>query len=116
MAKRVVGWFVLIPLCAIIIFFALANRHAVTVNFNPFVPVDPSAPGFGIPLFLVVYAVLFFGISLGGIAVWWTQGVHRREEKRYRRQAEKLQAELDGLRRSPARERDPALAATDELM
>lgn len=115
MRKRIVGWLVLVPLAVLFLLFALANRHMVAVNFNPLVGVDPGAPGYGVPLFLVVYAVLFLGIALGGAAVWFSQGEHRREERRYRKEAERLRAELDAARRAPAREPDPALAAADEL-
>lgn len=115
MAKRIVGWLVLIPLCAIIVVFALANRHDVAVNFNPLVPADPAVSGSGVPLFLIIYAVLFFGIALGGAAVWLTQGGHRRAERHHKREAQKLREELNAIRRTPAREADPALAAADEL-
>lgn len=114
MGKRIVGWFVLIPLCAVIVVFALANRHPVAVNFNPLAPVGAQAAGAGVPLFLVVYAVLFVGVALGGAAVWLTQAGHRRRERQYRKQAEKLRAELNAIRR-PSGQSDPALAAADDL-
>lgn len=116
MRKRIIGWLVLVPLCAIIFIFALANRHMVSVNFNPLVAVANDMPGFGIPLFLIVYAALFLGIALGGIAVWWTQGAHRCAEKRLAKENARLKAELDTARRTPARDPDPALAAADELI
>jgi len=115
MRKRIVGWLVLVPLCLVVLVFALANRHMVSVNFNPLVPVDETAPGFGMPLFLVIYAVLFVGISLGGLAVWFTQAGHRREERHLRRENERLRVQLDQARRSPPRTDDPALLAADEL-
>ena len=115
MRKRIVGWLVLVPLCLLVLIFALANRHMVAVNFNPLAPVDVATPGFGMPLFLVIYAVLFIGISLGGLAVWLTQAGHRREERRLRRDNEKLKSDLESARRAPARPTDPALIAADEL-
>lgn len=115
MAKRIIGWLVLIPLCAVILVFALANRHLVAVNFNPLVTVDPATPGAGVPLFLIIYAALFLGIALGGISVWFAQGAHRRAERRHRKKAERLEAELASVRGRPQRETDPALAAADEL-
>lgn len=115
MRKRIVGWLVLVPLCLLVLIFALANRHQVAVNFNPLASVDASAPGVGMPLFLVIYAVLFIGISLGGLAVWFTQSGHRQAEKRLRKDNDKLRAELEGARRAPARTEDPALLAADEL-
>jgi len=115
MSRRLIGWFVLIPLCALLVVFALANRHAVVVNFNPLAAADLSAPGAGMPLFLVIYAALFFGIALGGVAVWWSQGIFRREMKHFRKKSERLEAELDTYRRQSAAAADPAIAAADEL-
>ncbi len=115
MRKRIIGWLVLVPLCLIVLVFALANRHMVTVNFNPLVSVDDPAPGMGMPLFLVIYAVLFIGISLGGLAVWFTQAGHRKAERRYKRENSDLRTELSRARRTPARAEDPTLAAADEL-
>ena len=102
MIRRIVGWFVLVPLCAVVIVFALANRQLVVVNFNPFAPVEAlTSPGVGVPLFLVLFAVLLFGVLLGGVATWFAQGPHRRDERTYRREAERLNREVDAMRRSP---------------
>ena len=69
MLRRIVGWVVLVPLCLVLIVFALANRQLVVVNFNPLVPSEAlTTPGVGVPLFLVMFAVLLFGVLLGGIA------------------------------------------------
>jgi uncharacterized integral membrane protein len=102
MTKRIVGWFVLVPLCVVLIVFALANRHSVAVNFNPFA-VEPQADAqaFAVPLFLVIFAVLLVGVLLGGIATWFAQGAHRRDEKHFRRETERLHRELDAARRTP---------------
>ena len=102
MVKRIVGWVVLVPLCVALIVFALANRQLVVVNFNPFAPLDaPVAPGIGVPLFLVLFGVLLLGVILGGTATWFAQGGHRREERRYRRETERLHHELEVARRVP---------------
>jgi uncharacterized integral membrane protein len=103
MIKRIVGWFVLVPLCVALVVFALANRQSVTVNFNPFA-VEPQAAGqnVGVPLFLVIFAVLLVGVVLGGIATWFAQGPHRRDERHFKRETERLHRELDAARRAPA--------------
>jgi len=44
---------VLIPLGLIFVVFAVANRHPVTVSFDPFNSTDPSV-GFTLPLFVVI--------------------------------------------------------------
>lgn len=114
--KRLIGWLVLLPLCAIVLIFALANRHLVAVNFNPLTTVDATIPGYGIPLFLVIYICLFVGIALGGLAVWYSQGANRREMRHYRKEVEALRAELVATRRAPAAPTDAALLAADDLI
>ena len=102
MLRRIVGWVVLVPLCLVLIVFALANRQLVVVNFNPFVPSEAlSTPGVGVPLFLVLFTVLLFGVVLGGVATWFAQAPHRRDERTWRREAERLNREVDAIRRSP---------------
>src|SRR4029079_5529522 len=103
MLRRIVGWVVLVPLCLVLIVFALANRQLVVVNFNPFVPSEAlSTPGIGVPLFLVLFTVLLCGVVLGGIATWFAQGQHRKDERNWRREAERLNREVNAIRRSPA--------------
>ena len=113
MVKRIVGWVVLVPLSAVLVVFALANRQLVTVNFNPFTTTaDPATPGIGVPLFLVIFGVLLVGVLLGGIATWFSQGQHRREERAFKRENERLHRELDAAYRAPANQ---ALLNVDEL-
>lgn len=103
MLRRIVGWVVLVPLCLVMIVFALANRQLVVVNFNPLVPSEAlTTPGIGVPLFLVLFAVLLFGVVLGGVATWFAQGQHRRDERSWRRETERLNREVDVLRRAPS--------------
>lgn len=103
MLRRIVGWIVLVPLSVVLIVFALANRQLVVVNFNPFVPTDALAsPGVGVPFFLVLFGVLLLGVILGGIATWFAQAPHRRDERTYRRESERLNRELEAMRRAPA--------------
>lgn len=102
MIRRVIGWIVLIPLCLLLIVFALANRQLVIVNFNPLVPSEAlGTPGAGVPLFLVMFTVLLFGVVIGGIATWFAQGQHRRDERFWRREVDRLNREVDALRRTP---------------
>jgi uncharacterized integral membrane protein len=103
MLRRIVGWVVLVPLCLVLIVFALANRQLVVVNFNPLAPSGAlSTPGIGVPLFLVIFTVLLFGVVLGGVATWFAQGQHRRDERALRRETERLSREVDAMRRSPS--------------
>jgi uncharacterized integral membrane protein len=112
MVRRVVGWFVLVPLSVVLVIFALANRHPVLVNFNPFATDADVQSAPGVPLFLVIFGVLLLGVILGGIATWFAQGPHRREERHYRRETERLHRELEVARRAPA---SHGLLDVDEL-
>ena len=116
MTRQLIGWFLLLPLCVLLIVFALANRQLVVVNFNPLAPVDAfNAAGFGVPLFFVIYAVLLVGVLLGGVATWFAQGHHRIDKRKFRRESERLQGDLDAIRRSSAPMPDRPLNA-DDLM
>jgi uncharacterized integral membrane protein len=116
MTRQLIGWFLLLPLSVLLIVFALANRQLVVVNFNPLAPVESlDAPGFGIPLFFVIYAVLLVGVLLGGVATWFAQGHHRIEKRKFRRESERLRFDLDQARRSHTPIPDRSLSA-DDLM
>ena len=111
MVNKIVGWLILVPICLGLVVFALANRHFVVVNFNPFAPGDGTAmPGYGVPMFVVLNMVLLVGVLAGGIATWFAQSHHRRGEKHWRREAQTLTGELETLRKTP---RSPSSGAAD---
>ena len=88
---------VLIPLGAIFVVFAVANRHAVTVSFDPFNSTDPSL-GVRLPLFLVIIAVAILGVVAGGAATWFRQRHWRRAARRHEAEARQMRAQLADLR------------------
>ncbi len=63
---------VVIPLGLIFIVFAVANRHFVTVSFDPFNSTDPSI-SVTLPLFVVIIAVAILGVIAGGFGTWFRQ-------------------------------------------
>jgi uncharacterized integral membrane protein len=87
----------------IIIAFAVANRQAVTVSFDPFTAVSPAYAA-TLPLFAVIFAGLIVGVLIGGIAAWIRQS-------KWRRAARKLDAELRSLAGNRLRVRARAIAA-----
>jgi uncharacterized integral membrane protein len=116
MTRQLIGWFLLLPLSVVLIVLALANRHLVVLNFNPLVPVDAAdTGGFGVPLFIIIYAVLLIGVLMGGVATWFAQGHHRVEKRKFRRESERLRHDLDTARRSTGPVPDRSLDA-DDLM
>jgi uncharacterized integral membrane protein len=92
---------VLIPLGLIFIVFAVANRHLVTVSFDPFNSSDPSV-GLTLPLFVVIIAVAIAGVVAGGSATWFRQRRWRRAARQYEADARQARAQLADLRAGAA--------------
>jgi uncharacterized integral membrane protein len=87
----------LLPLGVIFVVFAVANRHEVTVSFDPFNSNDPAL-GFTLPLFVVIIAVAILGVVAGGSATWLGQRRWRRAARQHDADARELRAQLAGLR------------------
>lgn len=117
MTKRIVGWFVLVPLCALVILFTLANRQNVSVYLSPLGENGPFLPQLDIPLFVLIYVVLIVGIIMGGLAVWFTQGRKRRERRLLKRENARLEKELEASRKAArAQASNTALLDPDDLL
>ncbi len=59
---------IVIPLGLIFIIFAVANRHFVTVSFDPFNSTTPTV-AVTLPLFVVIIAVAILGVIAIVLAV-----------------------------------------------
>jgi uncharacterized integral membrane protein len=117
MIRRLVGWLVLVPLCAVLIVFALANRQWVDLNFDPFSQTLPFIPPLNLPQFVVIYGALLVGVILGGSATWFTQGRHRREKRALVRETSTLKKELESARVTQKnKSASLGLPATDDLL
>ena len=88
---------VLIPLGVIFVVFAVANRHLVTVSFDPFNSSDP-ADGLRLPLFAVIIAVAILGVAAGGSATWFRQRHWRRAARQHEADARQARTQLAELR------------------
>ena len=98
---------VLIPLGLIFVVFAVANRHWVTVSFDPFNSTDPSI-AIRLPLFVVIIAVAILGVAAGGTATWFRQRHWRRAARQHEADARAARAQLTDLRAGTAPSRyDP---------
>ena len=98
---------VLLPLAVILIVFAVANRHLVTVSFDPFNTVNPSL-GVTMPLFAVIIAVAIVGVVTGGIATWLGQRRWRRAARLHESDARQARLELANLRAGMGLQRSSA--------
>src|SRR5258708_4000797 len=84
---------IVIPLGLLFIVFAVANRHMITVSFDPFNSRDPSV-GVTMPLFAVIIVVAILGVAAGGAAAWFRQRHWRRAARQYEADARRAQAGL----------------------
>jgi uncharacterized integral membrane protein len=108
---------VLIPLGVILVVFAVANRHMVTVSFDPFNSDDPAL-GFALPLFVVIIAVAVLGVVAGGSATWFGQRRWRRAARQHEADARALRAQLADWRANaamPQRQDSAASAAVPQV-
>jgi uncharacterized integral membrane protein len=105
--RRFLTYLLLVPLAIIVVGFSVANRHSVTVSFDPFNTTAPAL-SFSLPLFVLLFATLALGVVIGGVAAWFRQARWRRMARNERLEADRLRREADRLRQPPARAALPA--------
>jgi uncharacterized integral membrane protein len=103
---------IVIPLGLIFIVFAVANRHFVTVSFDPFNSADPSV-AIRLPLFILIILAAIVGVLAGGSATWFRQRRWRRAARQHEADARAARSEVADLRAAAVatrydRERLPA--------
>jgi uncharacterized integral membrane protein len=98
MARKIVTAVIVIPLAIVIVVFAVANRQMVTVSFDPF---SSTAPAYAasLPLFVLIFIVLIFGVIIGGAAAWLGQGSWRRAARKLDTDVRALHDEMEAIRR-----------------
>jgi uncharacterized integral membrane protein len=98
MIRKIVTAVILVPLAIIIIAFAVANRQTVTVAFDPF---DTAQPAYAaaLPLFVLIFVLVIFGVVLGGLATWLRQARWQWAARRAESENRQLRLELDRLKR-----------------
>ena len=110
--------FVIVPIAIVLLMFAFANRHLVTVAFDPFAGNDIAGPAIRAPLFIVLILSAGVGVILGGVAAWFKQARLKRAVREAQAEAEEARAEAARLRREmlinpPAR---PATASPSSAL
>jgi hypothetical protein len=105
MFRRLVLAVILLPIAAVLVGFAVANRRGVVVSFNPIDAGDP-AYSMTVPLYLLAFVALIAGVVLGGIAAWLEQGKWRRARARLAAEIGVVRTELEHLKgRAAAQDR-----------
>lgn len=109
MWRKLILALVVVPLGVVLIALAVVNRKSATLILDPFGGTEPNL-SLEAPFFLFLLGAFAVGLIVGGIASWLNQGKWRRtareearEARDWRRQADRLEKELEG--RDPATHR-----------
>ncbi len=89
---RFVGWIIAVPVALVVIAFAIANRTAVGVHF------DPLPYKLDIPLWAAVIGALASGFIMGAFIRWLFDQRWRSEARQTRRHNRALEQEIFSMR------------------
>jgi hypothetical protein len=109
--RKLILALVVAPLGVILVALAVVNRKPVDLILDPFGGAEPNF-SLQAPLFLFLLGAFAVGLVAGGVATWLGQGKWRRsartearEARQWRRQADRLEKELEGAGPSGDRRR-----------
>jgi len=97
--RRLLNWFVLLPLAVVIVLFAVANRTWVTVSLDPFEGKESPLTLY-VPLFIVIFAALIVGIVIGGLASLARQWRLWRASRAAQDELARMKAEVESMRKT----------------
>ena len=92
--RRFFNTVVWIGLGIVLVVFAVANRHEVTVSFDPTNSQDPALGFAHVPLFVVIIVAAILGVVAGSSATWFGQRRWRRAARQHEADARELRAQL----------------------
>jgi uncharacterized integral membrane protein len=95
-----------IPLFVLFVVFAVANRHDVTVSFDPFNSTDPAL-AVSMPLFALIIAIAILGVMVGSLATWIGQRRWRRAARQHRADAQTARDELTSFKAATLAQNGP---------
>ena len=90
---RLITWLWAIPVFAIGVLFAVANRAPVTVRLFPLSDSLLSLPP--VPLVAVIFAAFVGGFAVGAGAMWFTAGGVRKRARARRREVKQLKKDVE---------------------
>lgn len=99
-----------------LILVALANRGMVTIKLLP----EEMAAYLGqpleyqLPLFVVIFGGIVVGLLIGFVWEWFREHKHRADARAQKREKEKLEREVKGLKRKSNEGKDEVLALLDD--
>ncbi len=116
---RYIRYAFLAALAIVLVTVALANRGAVTLNSLP--EGLAAIPGMGwlavsiqLPLFIVIFGGIVFGLLIGFVWEWFREHKHRAEAARKKAEVKKLERELKRTQDERDKDKDEVLALLDQ--
>lgn len=99
----------------ILVVVALANREFVTLNVVPdelamFLPIKNA---YSVPLFLVILGSIVVGLLIGFVWEYFREFKQRNDAARRKRELNRLEREVQGLREKTGEGKDDVLALLD---
>jgi hypothetical protein len=101
--RKLILALVVVPLGVLLIALAVVNREPAMLILDPFGGAEPNF-SLQAPFFLFLLGAFALGLIVGGVASWLDQGKWRRtareearEARDWRRQADRLEKELETL-------------------
>jgi uncharacterized integral membrane protein len=112
---RYIKYLFLVVVAFCLVILALANRQVVQVKLLP----EEMAAYLGqpfayeLPLFVIIFAGIILGLLIGFVWEWLREHKHRADARHQKRQKEKLQREVKGMKAEQGRGKDDVLALLD---
>jgi len=107
--KKLLSWIFWVPVGVILITIAVSNRQIVTFSIDPVSKINPVF-SLSLPLYLLLFAAILFGIIFGGVAAWLAQGKWRKNARHMTAEATKWREEATRLQESSRTSLPPALS------
>ncbi len=113
---RYIKYLFLAVVAAGLILMALANRSMVELKLFPEELATYLGQPFSyqLPLFVVIFAGIVAGLLIGFVWEWFREHKHRAEARAQKREKERLEREMKGLKREANKGKDEVLALLDD--
>lgn len=99
-----------------LVLVALANRASVQLSLYPaeLSTYLGAPPSYELPLFVVIFLGIVAGLLIGFVWEWFREHKHRAEARLQKREKEKLEREMKGLKKEANKGKDEVLALLDD--
>jgi len=102
-----------VAFCLLIV--ALANRDPVAIQLFPeeLATYMGKPPSYELPLYVIIFGGIVLGLLIGFVWEWFREHNMRADGRRQKREKERLQREMRGMRAEQNKGKDEVLAILD---